>query len=294
MGTSKNQPVSSGKIIETLGLILVPLVIVLTAGILLRSMMTEPVAEARSLPAQNDDKQNSPADVSGVESIQENEVPNSSFASSYVNGITFQAGNYRLDDMGNLLVDFCFDQIDTGDWTIWSSHLTDAQGHEALLAGGDLLEVRFPPKLVDGKSKQQIIDFRSKTGSDVRDYSIDAPAGKKTGQRCVAATYGLPDGFDPSGFTATVDSIMAYPNESEQCSDAVRVKIQKVLDEKKTGIKTKLKEDKSNSGGMCGLEVIQKPGNISQQEAQSIATGSEMFLDVFGIRGPWVFEGSVR
>ena len=37
--------------------------------------------------------------------------PPPSFTRSIVNGITFYAGNYRLNNAGKLVVDFCFEQV---------------------------------------------------------------------------------------------------------------------------------------------------------------------------------------
>lgn len=295
MKTTKRQNKRFTRTIKNLGALVVPFAIVLLIGVLVHPWTTELVAQAKSNSEQsNIGMQDSNNDISTLVFAQGNEITNSSFAVSIANGINFSAGNYRLDNAGKLAIDFCFDQVDTGDWTIWSSRVVDKQGVNANPSEGDLLEIRFPPVLIDGKPKQQIIDFRGETSSDIKNYYIDADPNQKVGRRCAAMTYNLPPKFDLSSFTITVDNILAYPDENTQCSDAVLSSIQKILDEKQTGIKVNLKTEISDSGGICGLEIAQKPEQMSMNEAMSIVSGDEMLIDLYGIRGPWVFEGGLK
>ena len=248
MKTTKRQNKRFTRTIKNLGALVVPFAIVLLIGVLVHPWTTELVAQAKSNSEQsNIGMQDSNNDISTLVFAQGNEITNSSFAVSIANGINFSAGNYRLDNAGKLAIDFCFDQVDTGDWTIWSSRVVDKQGVNANPSEGDLLEIRFPPVLIDGKPKQQIIDFRGETSSDIKNYYIDADPNQKVGRRCAAMTYNLPPKFDLSSFTITVDNILAYPDENTQCSDAVLSSIQKILDEKQTGIKVNLKTEISDS-----------------------------------------------
>lgn len=295
MKSTKRQTVNSVQTTEKLSTLIVPFLIVLLIGVLARPWISELVVQAKSVPEQPSvSLQDLTNDSSILTSAQDNETLNSSFVVSVANGINFSAGNYRLNKAGKLVIDFCFDQIDTGDWTIWSSRVADGQGLNATPSEGDLLEIRFPPILIDGKPKQQIMDFRGETSSEVQNYYIDAEADQKVGQRCVAMTYNLPQKFDLSNFIITVDNILAYPDENTQCSESISLNIQKVLDEKQIGIKVKLKTDKTDGGGMCGLEIVEKPEDMSLDEAMSIIGGNEMLIDLYGIRGPWVFEGSLK
>lgn len=294
MKPTKRQKENFVQATEKLGALIIPFVIVLLIGVLTRPWTIELIVQAKSIPEQSSvDLQNLTDNASVLTFAQGNEISNSSFAVSVANGINFSAGNYRLDDVGRLVMDFCFDQVDTVDWTIWSSHIADKQGLNAAPSEGDLLEVRFPPVLIDGKPKQQIMDFRGETSSEIKNYYVDADPSQKIGQRCVAMTYNLPSKFDLSSFTVVVDNILAYPDEIEQCSEVVLLNIQRILDERQTGIKIKLETDKTDCGGMCGLGVIQKPEHMSLDEVMSIVSGNEMLIDLYGIRGPWVFEGSV-
>jgi len=295
MRSTKRQTKSFVRATEKWGVLIVPLIMILLIGILTRSWMTDSVVQAKGIQEQSSgNTQDITSNVSALTSAQSNEILNSLSAVSVANGINFSAGNYRLDNVGRLAMDFCFDQVDTGDWTIWSSHLTDKKGVNATPSEGDLLEIRFPPILIDGKPKQQTIDFRGETSNEIKDYYIDADPNQRVGQRCVAMTYNLPPKFDLSSFTVIVDNILAYPDENTQCSEAVLLNIQEVLDKRQAEIKITLKTDKTDGGGMCGLEIAQKPEHMSLDEAMSIVSGNEMIIDLYGIRGPWIFEGSLK
>ncbi|MEP0806614.1 MAG: hypothetical protein HRF47_14110 [Chloroflexota bacterium] len=295
MKLTKKQTVRLFQSVENWGVLIVPFISVLLIGILARSWETGSVVQAESIIGQSNLSAQDIADkTSALGPFQADEIPDSSFAISVANGINFFAGNYRLDTNGKLAIDFCFDQIDTGDWMIWVSSITDKQGLSAAPSGGELLEIRFPPILIDGKPKQQIMDFRGETASELKDYYIDADPNQRIGQRCVTMTYNLPQKFDLSNFTVTVDSIVAYPDENTQCSEALLLKIQKKLNDGQIGIKVKMKTETSDGGGVCGFEITQKPEDMSFEEAMSIINGNEMIIDLYGIRGPWIFEGNVK
>ena len=293
MKPTKRKAANLAQTTEKLSATIVSLVIVLLAGILARPWASELIVQAKNTSAQRNTNSQELTNAT-LTSAQNNEIPNSSFTASTANGIHFSAGNYRLNKSGQLMIDFCFDQVDTDDWTIWSSQVVDRQGLSATPSEGNLLEIRFPAVLIDGRLQQQITDFRGESSNDVKNYYIDADAGQKIGQRCVDMSYHLPPKFDLSSFTATVDNIVAYPDENAECSEAMPLKLQKVLDEKQTGIKIKLKIDKTDGGGMCGWEIVQKPENMSVDEAMSLLGSNEMLIDLYGVRGPWVFEGGIK
>lgn len=217
------------------------------------------------------------------------DCPNPSFTRSIVNGITFYAGNYRIDQAGKLAVDFCFDQIDTGDWIIDASHIVDRQGHNAYISESELLEIHFPPTLIDGELKQEILDVRGGS-QDVKHYYIAAEPDQTVGRRFVSAIYELPAEFDLTSFTVVVESMRAEPSESELCSNIHIARLQQELDERQTDIKIELKTHRSAGGGMCGYDVVEKPTDMSYEEAMLIVGR----IDLYGIRGPWVFWGNIK
>ncbi|MGC1376627.1 MAG: hypothetical protein WA821_10395 [Anaerolineales bacterium] len=290
MQTDKSASKNWLKTVETVGLIVVPLIIVLAAGLWLRSLAVQPVAQAKSAPTPT--VENAPALPAGTFVFPGNEVPGASFESVYANGITFHAGNYRLSD-GQLLADICFDMLDDSDWLIWdmpNEKVVDAQGHKAAIVSMSVIEIRYPPALVDGKMKQHIIK------GDV-DEQTDAAPGQKMGQRCDTIRYTLPSGFDATRFTITINSIARDPSEADTCSASdtpYMQKIQAALDKKKTGIKIKNTWEHGDGGGQCGIVIVQKPNTMSAEAAQSVLNDKQMFLDLFGIRGPWVFAGGIK
>jgi hypothetical protein len=118
--------------------------------------------------------------------------------------------------------------------------------------------------------------------------------------RCDTLHAVLPEGFDTSSFIITIESIARNPSESDVCgsldgSDSEYLKkIQSALDERKTGIKIKHAWEMGEGGGACGLEIVQKPDKMTESEARAIIHDEEMFTVLFGVRGPWVFKGSVK
>jgi hypothetical protein len=298
MKTTKKQLGMITQILKTGGLVLLPLAIIVVMGMAVRSRIPEAVVQAKSISAQQQNAESQSLSVESIKSepgdqIQGNETSAPTSVTSTANGITFEASNYRVDKAGNLTVDFCFDQIDRGDWTVNDSRVVDAQGLSAFPSGGELLEVRYPPTVVDGKAQQQVLDLRG-SSQDVKNYTIDADPNTKTGIRCVAMTYRLPSKFDLTRFKVIIDNIIAWPNENEQCSQDYIAKMQAVLDEKQTGIKIALKTDQSDGGGMCGYDIVQKPEQMTLDQAMVLLGSNEMMIGLYGIRGPWVLEASVK
>jgi hypothetical protein len=289
------------KIVVTVGTLFIPFVIVLTVGIVVQSLTPKPVANAMSavLPS-SETAPILPNDTLANAAAQFQEIPNESFISSSANDITFYAGNFRrtvpsFDDLKNqtwLSVDLCYDLIDNGDWIIGHTYLVDSRGHSASWAGTDAVEIRLPPVLIDGKQKQRVIIHHGQATGD-NEYR-DAVPNQTTGQRCDTVSYSLSPGFDLTQFTVVVDYVVSPPREGDECSGKVMEKLQEILDQKGTGIVTKLKVDQGEGGGACGVEIIQIPDKMSEEEARSIVFGHGLYLDLYGIQGPWIFEGSIK
>lgn len=295
MQNDKNIPRNLSKMAETIALIVVPLVIVLMAGVLLRSLTTEPVAQAKNAPTQLPENTPVASEVDfpvAYQPLPASEVPNASFQSVTTNGVTVYAGNYRLM-AGELLADVCFDMPDESDWMIWQeAPVADEQGYSIDYMSGIVIEIRYPPKLVDGKMKHQIVDTIN-PGVTYRDAKPD----KKIGQRCDTLGYPVPERFDTSSFTLTVKSIARNPSESDTCNPDTEYlkKLQAALDKKNSGIKIKNIHTPGEGGGAsCGRVITEKPEGMTDAQAQALVSSQDMFLDIFGIRGPWVFEGGIK
>jgi hypothetical protein len=198
-----------------------------------------------------------------------------------------------LNDAGQLVADVCFDMIDDSDWIIWDSQndrVVDTLGHQASITSISVIEIRYTPTLIDSKLQQRITNG---TVNSVRDAAPD----QKMGQRCDTVRYNLPSDFDVSQFTITINSIARNPSESDTCGPnetPYMQKIQAALDKKQSGIKIKGMWEGQDGGGVCGIEIAQKPSSMSDADAQTTLNDKGMFLDLFGIRGPWVFEGNIK
>ena len=232
--------------------------------------------------------------------VLDDTIPNASFESVTVNGVTLHAGNYRLEtnqeiSRGDhmLAIDVCYDMLDASDWLPEKVLFVDTRGLEVSPQYLSVIEIRYPPQLVDGKMQQFVTDGN-------RDRYQDAVSGQEIGQRCDTLRAVLPEGFDTSSFIITIHSIARNPSESDVCgpldgsNSEYLEKIQSALDEQKTGIKIKHNWEQGEGGCTCGLEIIQKPDEMSESEARAIIHDEEMFTDLFGVRGPWVFKGSVK
>jgi hypothetical protein len=92
-----------------------------------------------------------------------------------------------------------------------------------------------------------------------------------------------------SNATIAVHSLAAAPREGEECSAAFLGKVQQALDARNTGIKVQCYRNEFGSGGSSGVKVASKPASMSMEEAEAMLSSQEMFLDLYGIRGPWVF-----
>jgi hypothetical protein len=239
-------------------------------------------------------------DATDIDFIQKNiledTVPNTSFESVTVNGVTIYAGNYRVEtreETNMLAIDVCYDMLDASDWLPEKVSFVDTKGLEVSPQYLSVIEIRYPPQLVDGKMQQLVTDGN-------RDRYQDAVPGQEVGQRCDTLRAVLPEGFDTSSFTITINSIARNPSEPDVCgpldggNSEYLKKIQSALDERKTGIKIKRNWEQGEGGGTCGLEIIQKPDKMTESEARAIIHNDEMFTDLFGVRGPWVFKGSVK
>jgi hypothetical protein len=199
-----------------------------------------------------------------------------------VNNIAIRVDSFRQDNE-QVLIDVCFDLPDNSDWTIWSATLT-LEGKTYTWSGWDPIEIRLPP--VDGK--QQVTIFLPEGGIEVS--LVDMGVGQ-TGFRCDTVYFdGVPAGVNSTRYTLTIDALEAAPKEGEECTQAYLEKAQAVLDAKNSGITVKCAEQDY----IGGLEIATKPESMSIDEAQSMLYDPEFYLDLNGIRGPWVFELEIK
>ncbi len=267
-------------------------------GAAAQPFVTKPVAWAAA-PA-NGSAGNSSAAAPKITPTPNQAIPDGSFASSTVNGITIYAGNFRVVHSNEfptfpngtfLAVDVCFDMPDNRDWGDYPGpKIVNDKGQVLTPFSMEAIEVRWPPVMENGKAVQKILDLRA--GASGTTDERDAAPGQTMGQRCETWYYNLPSDYDTSHLTLTVASIAPRPREGEVCSDSSQYvqKLQEVLDKRGTGIKIRGK----CGGGSEGFEVIGRPNSMTDQQAYAILANPDFHVDAFGIRGPWVLEGGVR
>jgi hypothetical protein len=144
--------------------------------------------------------------------------------------------------------DVCFSLPDSSDWTIWAAHYE---------YGGTVVS-EFSSALL---SKDE------------------AQAGQPA-QRCDQISFYVPPDADLSASRLTVESVGAYPDADEYCT-VYMPKIQQTLIERGIGITL----DCPVSGGVANLQIVSKPAEMSQEEAEQVVFSDEFYT----VRGPWSF-----
>lgn len=267
-------------------------VLSLAVGLFLRPWFSEQSVEAARLSLPGEINRASAVSTAGVSAQNEGvnivdttsiETPTENTGTTQmVNNIAIRIDNFHRENE-RILIDVCFDLPNDSDWTMWNGFLK--YGEKAYeWSGGGPIEIRKPP--VDGK--QQVLTFP--TGGGVNVTWVDGTDGQK-GYRCETVYFdGIPSASNSTHYTFTIDALEAAPREGEECTQAYLGKAQAALDANKTGIIVKCVEGEYVSG----LEVADKPTSMSMEEAQSILSSEDFYLELNGIKGPWVFEFEIK
>jgi hypothetical protein len=208
-------------------------------------------------------------------------VPQTNTKPQMVNGVEIRFEEAWQEGEA-IAVNVCFDLPDDSDWGIWNATLeVDGVVHPWWTMTSS--ELRKPP--VD--DKQEIWEFKEEGGVEV--YTIPADPNSK-GYRCDTVFFQNINNPSPSTpYTFSIEALEAAPREGEYCTDAYLEKVQAALDDRQTGITVKCIEDEY----MDGLEVVIKPETMSLESAQAYLTSTDFYLDLHGIRGPWVFTFTI-
>lgn len=142
----------------------------------------------------------------------------------------------------------CFSLPDKSDWSIWAASLT--YGETVLQEYGTTLA------------------------------SLEEPADGQAGVRCDTLTFVVPPDADLSTATIVIDSIAATPREGDYCA-LYMPKIQQALLERSVGIML----DCVNVDGVLRMQIVSKPPEMSQEQAEQIVYNDEFFT----VTGPWTF-----
>lgn len=265
------------------------LLILVTAGVLslglglsLRPWLTERYASAAELPLPQVTVVTLPAlaEEMGTSVRDASALTKDTRLIQKTNGILVTIDNFRREN-NKFLLDVCYDFPTNLDWTIWDAHLDDGVSGSIAWDKADPIIIREPP--VDGK--QRVTPFeRTQVGIKVGEPRWEDASDTTMGLRCDTLYF---DGVSEvsTHLTFTLDAIAAYPKEGEECDPAYLAKYQAALDARNTGIKVDCRHEEY----MSGVEVLDKPASMSLEEAENILHGNDLFLDIRGIRGPWVF-----
>lgn len=159
------------------------------------------------------------------------------------------ASNFRRQD-DQLYVDVCINLPDSQDWMV---------GRASLQVGGALID----------QSGSQNINYQP------------ARADGTPGRRCDSLYFDLPINPEATQAILTIEKISAYPREGQYCAYLLET-VQKILDERQTGIRLECSEKPGNSDA----KVASKPASLSQAQAEAIAFSDEFY----SVAGPWIFS----
>jgi len=194
-----------------------------------------------------------------------------------VNGTEIRFVDAQQED-NTIAVSVCFDLPDDSDWTIWNSTL-EIDGNIYRWSEMAPSEIRKPPT----NGMQQVWTFKSEGGVDIQSVEVDA---SQPAYRCETIYFqGIADYPSSIPYTFTIEALEAAPREGEYCTNAYLKKVQAALDTRQTGITVKCVEAEY----IGGLEVITKPETMSLETAQAYLISPDFYLDIHGMRGPWVF-----
>ena len=143
----------------------------------------------------------------------------------------------------------CFTLLDTSDWSIWGASLQYAGG--------------------------SVVDF----GSTM--LSLQEAAAGTSGLRCdTLSFFNIPPDADLTTAIITIDAIAAPPRAEDYCTIYI-YKIQQTLTERGTGIQLGCVD----SNGTQVMQIVSKPDNMSQEDAEKIVYSDEFYT----VKGPWSF-----
>ncbi len=192
-----------------------------------------------------------------------------------VNGIRIEASDFRLEN-GRIALDVCYEIPDARSWMISNVEITaglqNSQAVEMVL-----IELRLPA--VDGQ--QNVITLGEER--------MEADQNDGGGVRCdlVRPLEILPT---DQAITVHIGALIAEPYESEICDPAYLARVNTLLARHHAELEADCFLQEHEGGGVSsGLKIVAWPSSMNEREAQALMD-SEFFLDLNGVRGPWVFE----
>jgi len=174
-----------------------------------------------------------------------------------------------------VLVDVCFDLPDNRGWSLWDFTLQQADYRSVDNYGYEYLEIRSHPENGNQELMLSGQDIVRISGEDMQ------PA-----RRCDTVSFGDAPKETGDVYQLTISGIVVEPYEGQSCEPAYLERVQKTMDAHKTGIVVGCMEE--SWGG--GLTVESKSAAMSEEEAYLTLMQPEIFVEIHGIAGPWVFD----
>jgi hypothetical protein len=246
----------------------------LAAGFFLKSQILEQSVEAASI---NQPQAETQEEIIETRLESETSESQADTAVQTINGVEIRFEGASQED-GKVAVNVCFDLPDDSDWTLWNSTL-ELDGKTYRWSEMAPTEIRKPP--VSGT--QELWTFKPEGGVQIETVKVDL---SQPGYRCETIYFrDVPESALSAPYTFNIEALEAAPRETDYCTNAYLQKVQAALDARQTGITVKCVKGE-NTGG---LEVVTKPETMSQEDAQAFLGDPDFYLDLHGIRGPWVF-----
>lgn len=268
--------------LSTILVVVVVCALALAVGLLLKSRLPEQPVEAANAGQPAAETQEEIIEADEIPDVSETTELSDSPMAQTVNGVEIRFMGAQQEDK-TILVSICFDLLDDSDWTIWNSTL-EIDGK--ILRWSEMVpsEIRKPP--VDGVQRLWI--FNPEGGVDIQSVEADV---SKPGYRCETIYFReVTDHPKSTPYTFTIEALEAAPRETEFCSGAYLEKVQAALDARQTGITVKCTEEEY----IGGLEILTKPETMSLETAEAYLGSPDFYLDLHGIRGPWVFTFEIN
>lgn len=206
-------------------------------------------------------------------------------------GLTLEAWNLRFEDdeTGVMMkLDLCFPIPSNADW-FYEAVLLEFSGSAVSDYGTNPIEIRQ----VNGDGTVSLTTF---DGSRPTTTERPVEPGEDSRRCDTFYFWGLPEEIRHAPLTLTIGAIADAPNEGQTCTADLLSKAQQAMDARANGLTLVCQSDEIafQQSGYAGLAIGQVPEGMSQETADSLFFNNDFWLDVFGLRGPWVFTFPAR
>jgi hypothetical protein len=221
-----------------------------------------------------------PSPTPGVATLALQKYAHSEIQTVSTNGIEMSAANFRLEN-NEIKVDICFQQPNNYDWV--SDASIQIRNETIRPYGGSTFE--RTETLEDGQKR-----ITTYLGNPPQLEWSTMPSDGQPDYRCDTLAFRLGSNPPPKHFTLQVAAIITTPNEGEGCAE-YREMVQSLLNARSAEIKVDCSQNDFEFGARTRFIIVDKPASMSQEQAEQFV--SNVFLESFTIKGPWIFEGTI-